>query len=304
MNNSQLAHAWANQTKPAATASNFYFRGPTIFSYGDHFPIATLDRGTVLFTSRSYSNSTCKHLSHARRAIPHGVPVIHCRHPLTEYGTAHQSNLETFTDELETTLAKYTKAKKWKDFHAEQITRQLENVHAYLAHFKTKKKDQPAALKKIIAIIEKGDWKETPEQTEARHARLAELDATKDTRRAAARAARLAREAEENADKLARWIAGEDVRFFQSGGLASLRVKNGKVETSQGASVSLAAALRLFNFLGAMPADAGQVESLDVDGFTFRSLREGVATIGCHKIAFSEMARIAPEVETLAHASA
>jgi len=58
----------------------------------------------------------------------------------------------------------------------------------------------------------------------------------------------------------------------------------------------------LFNFLGTMPADAGQVESLDVDGFQFREMSHGVATIGCHKIAFSEMARIAPEVETLAHA--
>lgn len=300
MNNSQLAHSWANQTKTAATASNFYFEGPTIFSYGSHFPIATHSHSaTVLFTSRSYSNSTAKHLSHAARAIPHGVPVIYCRNPLAgDYAADQQKNLEAFAAELESTLEKYANARQWKDSHAKQIDRHLANVRAYLAHFKTKKKDQPARLKKIIATIEKGDWKESEEDRTARRARLAELAANADQRKAAARAARLAREQEENADKLARWTQGETVYFFQSHGtLASLRVKNGKVETSQGASVSIAAALRLFRHVTEQ-----QTAPLDVDGFTFRSLADGIATIGCHKIAFSEMARIAPEVETLAHA--
>jgi len=293
MNNSQLAHAWANQTKAAATASNFHFSGPTIYSYGTHFPIATLDRETVLFTSRTYGNSTAKHISHARRAIPHGIPVIYCHNPLTRN---HTGNLETFAAELADSLAKYKTAKKYKDSHADQIDRQLANVRAYFAHFKTKKKEIPAALKSTLATIEAGAWKETPEQAEARRARQAELDSTKDARRAAARAARLAAEAEANAEKLARWKAGENVQFFESyGTLASLRVKNGHVETSQGARVTLAAALRLFRHITAQ-----QTAPLDVDGFTFREAAEGIATISCHKIAISEMARIAPEVEAAA----
>jgi len=294
MNNSQLAHAWANQTKAAAAASNFHFSGRTIYSYGNHFPIATIaENGTVLFTSRTYGNSTARHMSHAARAIPHGTPVIYCRDPLTQN---HAGNLETFAAELADSLAKYKTAKKWKDSHADQIDRQLANVRAYLAHFKTKKKDIPKTLQNILATIEAGAWKETPEQAEARRARQAELDSTKDARRAAARAARLAAEAEANAEKLARWKAGENVRVFESyGTLASLRVKNGHVETSQGARVTLAAALRLFRHITAQ-----QTAPLDVDGFTFRETAEGIATIGCHKIAISEMVRIAAEVEAAA----
>lgn len=68
---SELAHVWASQNQIEGKASNFYFYDKTIYSYGRHFPIASIFGDTVLFTKKSYSNSTGKHIIRARRAVSH-----------------------------------------------------------------------------------------------------------------------------------------------------------------------------------------------------------------------------------------
>ena len=56
--NSMVAHVWAQQGQDFGRSNNgnLYFEGPTIFSYGSHFPIASFTdlrvgaRRVVLFT--------------------------------------------------------------------------------------------------------------------------------------------------------------------------------------------------------------------------------------------------------------
>ena len=72
MNNSQLAHVWAQREKESGSASNMFFEGDIIYSYGYHFPMAKhVDDDTVLYTSKGYSVTTSKHLNHVIRAIIH-----------------------------------------------------------------------------------------------------------------------------------------------------------------------------------------------------------------------------------------
>jgi hypothetical protein len=80
---SEIAHLWAHQAVPVAynPRRNFYFEGPTIFSYGSHFPIATRvqnERGqsAYLLTERTYSVTTSGHISMVHRAIP--FPATGC----------------------------------------------------------------------------------------------------------------------------------------------------------------------------------------------------------------------------------
>jgi len=56
-----VAIAWRNGSK--ATGSRMYTDGTTIFSYGEHFPIATYRQGVILFNDDKYSSSTSKHQS-------------------------------------------------------------------------------------------------------------------------------------------------------------------------------------------------------------------------------------------------
>ena len=86
MNNQQLAHLWANQSKESGKGSCFFFNGKTIYSYGHHFPIATLfthpetGRTCYLYNGARYSVSTSKHQGYVRSAASHltGYTVKQC----------------------------------------------------------------------------------------------------------------------------------------------------------------------------------------------------------------------------------
>lgn len=77
MNNNEVAHLWANQSRKEAKGSHFYFEGDTIYSYGPHFPIARLfthpasGKTCVLFTSEGYSVTTTRHKSIVLSACSH-----------------------------------------------------------------------------------------------------------------------------------------------------------------------------------------------------------------------------------------
>src|SRR5262249_10971073 len=81
--NREIPHLWAHQTQDNARngTGSFYFDGPTIYSYGSHFPIATHVRGLqrqagVLFTCDKSSITTSQHMHAVQAAIPPDVPVF------------------------------------------------------------------------------------------------------------------------------------------------------------------------------------------------------------------------------------
>ncbi len=74
-----VAHHWAHGVQDSArdAAGNFYFTGPTLYSYGSHFVIGHVMRGDeygdlsgrVLWSDASYSNTTSKQQTIAWRAL-------------------------------------------------------------------------------------------------------------------------------------------------------------------------------------------------------------------------------------------
>lgn len=76
--NDMVAHVWAQQTQEHGRSANgnFYFRGGTLYSYGPHFVVGRFvttlaGERVVLLNSGSYSVSTNRHQSLARRAVAH-----------------------------------------------------------------------------------------------------------------------------------------------------------------------------------------------------------------------------------------
>lgn len=114
-NTDEAAHVWAAQSQAHGKAASLFFEGPTIYSYGRHFAIATIykhaEGGNIaLFNSRSYSNSTAKHQSAARRAWAGNGPALRCSPELWPAGdtitaaqvddiTAKQAELDTASNE-------------------------------------------------------------------------------------------------------------------------------------------------------------------------------------------------------------
>jgi hypothetical protein len=74
-NHSEVCHVWANNTDLNAygRASNIFFEGDAIYSYGRHFILGKKffheGREITFVNSNSYSVSTRKHQTHLRRAV-------------------------------------------------------------------------------------------------------------------------------------------------------------------------------------------------------------------------------------------
>lgn len=288
MNNSQVAHKWANGHD--AKGSNFYAENGTIYSYGPHFPIARLCEGHILFTTSSYSNSTSKHISLVRYAIANDATVIRIPSLRESVGT----NEQMICVGLQEMLRKHAKSRVYKDYIAIQIQKSVANLSLYLKTYKTKPSKETKALLKLIAS---GEW-----------AKVKELDAKQQKARDKAQALRAKKQAElaeklhkELIEKRDRWIAGETVEFYGTNdyGQSYLRVKDRMVQTSRGAEIPLRPAMRLFE-LAKKCRETGQPfsEAITFDSFTLRQISAfGNVEIGCHHLEFDEMARIAPLVE-------
>lgn len=70
--NSMLAHVWAqnSQTFGQSGNGNFYFHGPTLYSYGSHFVVGiVMADGFAFLNSQSYSISTSQHQGEARASV-------------------------------------------------------------------------------------------------------------------------------------------------------------------------------------------------------------------------------------------
>lgn len=75
--NSMVAHIWAQNTQPYGTSNNgsFHFDGNILYSYGSHFVVGVIHKGTVFLNSDTYSITTSKHQNHARNATTNPVYV-------------------------------------------------------------------------------------------------------------------------------------------------------------------------------------------------------------------------------------
>jgi len=74
-NHSEVCHVWANNTDLNAIgrASNIFFEGDKIYSYGRHFILGKWfihnNRVLTFLNTKSYSNSTSKHQNHLGKAV-------------------------------------------------------------------------------------------------------------------------------------------------------------------------------------------------------------------------------------------
>lgn len=134
---SHIAHLWANQLQDEAINSgNFYFNGKTIYSYGNHFPIAVIseDNKTVFFTTRTYSNTTANHISVVRQACSQ-FDKIYCKNPdQAVRNIIHSENLESFEDKAKEISLKLARANKPEKYLV-QIAEQRSLLEKYCIYF-------------------------------------------------------------------------------------------------------------------------------------------------------------------------
>ena len=317
--NDQVAHIWVQQVKQSAKSSNgnFSFEGQTLYSYST--PIARFvpdakGKRCLLVTSRHYSMTTSgKHMPALRNAVRGREDCAYCftvpnlgSMGFFGYSVAsisaddHAANLAHFVGRYANYLLK---AKRAREFSIHGLPDDLESLagaaQAYAKAFKLKapKFNIESDAAELIAYRAERDAKNATPEAAAKRAKAKE-----GRERALERKAALARL--EGAEKVAAWRAGASVHLGygdlsrDASGGALLRVRGDKLETSQGASVPLEHAIKVFKFVK-LCRDNGKEwqrngHSLRVGHFQVDHVRaDGSFRAGCHLINW-------PEIETAA----
>ena len=283
---SEVAHIWASQSQNAGRAGNIHFEDGVIYSYGRHFPVAKFcpEFGNlVLFTNRGYSSSTGKHKSIIRGAIPGGFNVVYCDDPTR--GPEH--NLSRWQATAERLRA---------DFAAKthRITRG--NLAVQIFH------NCAAAIEYAMAVnVAIPAWaNESNDEMSARDY-VYEMAKAREAKREAARIEREKLAAVDAGERLALWQAGQNPP--QNGFSycpTLLRLKSDFIQTSRGANIPVADALKLWPLLVRVKQSGKTMEaglhSIHLGAYRFNSFDGATLIVGCHSIAWDQLALMAEQL--------
>lgn len=317
VNSSQVAHLWANQSQEEASSGkrSFYFEGPTIYSYGRHFPIASHvvnskgDKG-VVFTRETRSVTTAKHVTTTRRALRGlSLPVFSVASVSPGATTAGdlaklaKLEAEAYKASLPARLLRMRRARStWaKDYEKERLSTDAEavNIFAKFAGYRGRV-FPPADLESATVAALGAAKRETARQKVARA--KAEL-ARKQWEAGAAE--RLRVDLSEWELEAGEWRAGarNSLRYYpgEGEGRTLLRLSGETIQTSRGAEVSAEEGRRLWALIlrvreSGHPWEASALE-LRFGGFPLRGISAaGDLSIGCHSLPWAELERFALSV--------
>ena len=272
-----VAHLWAHKSQDFARnpGHNFYFHGDTIYSYGSHFPVARHvenKRGrAVLLTTRTYSVTTAGHISMVAGACRH-LTVLHVA---DVNSTEPRKQFAEYRAQYMALVGKYAKARQRKPDILADLRGLVEEANRYAEFFGLRARlTLPDDLTGMIAecqAIEKRE-KSRKQREEAKQAR-------------------------EALERVQKWVDGES-DYCPSYGAIRLRVKGDELQTTRGARVPLAHAVKAFRVLKRLH-DKGQAyqrngHTIHLGPFALDSLDvAGNVRAGCHEVAWEEIARVA-----------
>lgn len=183
----EVAHIWATQSQNEGrnANNNFYFKGATIYSYGSHFPIATIQGNDVLFTLDSYSNTTSKHIQKARQAISH-LNIIYCYDvPVKWSKEDNLKNVSYLSDKHEKNISHWKETiklyfdelgnKRNRDIKSRvnSINYNIEELKKYVSYFGIKIKDKE--LLSLLKIAESDNFIEAVREAKEKAGKAQEL---------------------------------------------------------------------------------------------------------------------------------
>jgi hypothetical protein len=274
-----VAHKWANKQQDSArnSGNTLFFEGDTIYSYGRHFPIAKHVSGAVLFTTRTYSNTTAKHISIVRHASNH-LKKIYCNNPADSIA----SNFEAFEKNIKSELAGLARAKKpMKYISAAQSV--FEEAKNYAEYFNV---EVPQHLYDLIDSATSGKYAEYLSREQARWAEEEKI--------------RQAGEVLKAKKQLAEWRKGKLNRLYNRlDDKDYLRIGNkGRIETSQNIEVPIELAKRVYKKIVGLIKLGGCNGNCDFDilGFKVNEITKEYIKVGCHKIDIKEINKMAKKI--------
>ena len=282
LNSDNVAHTWAHQQQNEARTPNnsFYFYNETIYSYGSHFPIAkhiTNSQGQkgILFTTRSYSNTTSKHLHKTWAAIPDKENIIYCHNP---HFTVND-NLTVWDREINALYQSLSKAKKPEKYLFE-LHKLKGTIFKYCTFMGV---EIPEAISLKLDITSKVEIVEIVEKEKAIKA---EIEAKRE------------KEKEKyNKEQIKKFRNFE--RYSPLINFSCLRYNTvtERIETSQRVEIPVKLALLFYKAiktaLNTKELNTEILDNLKILDYKVKNLQKDFIEIGCHKIEMKEINKIA-----------
>ena len=331
-NHAEVAHIWAQQTQSEGRSKdgNIFFKGKTIYSWGEHWPLATFYKDIVLANSKYYSQSTSNHSWHVRCAISHlkkievphlcipkrlGYPAhpVISKCPIKEKNKIHRINIDHYfaiiIRSAESNLrATYYSSIPGLNSAREDLIEYLKCVGGNNMLKNSEKayiKADPLDLHLLDPSFE--NYREKHEKIEkrreknlaAREAREIEKDKERELR-----LAEILRQDQLDLDnKIKRWRNDQLIGFLNAEG-TFLRVKETKnkkwINTSKGVNIALDEAFRMVVKCRSNQESWQSNGNQHVIGkhyYLDRISPEGNLVAGCHSILWEEIELIAKQLE-------
>jgi hypothetical protein len=276
-----IAHEWANDRdgKGIGAAANILYGNGSIYSYGDHFMIARHvqnDKGerAVLFTGRTYSQTTAKHIKAVENASSHLTKIYVADPALSKEELFNDWNVQMVNIAHHLEGAKrpgklilqiqevFNEAKKYADFFGYALPTSLvdmgtvSGLEQFQAHLQAERKAQ--------------------ELQEAKEAK---------------------KQAKLHQQKLKAWRAFETTNFYGRDGWDYLRcnVRTCNIETTQQVSIPLDTGQAFYRVIQATIAKGGCKDCgwLFMDKYPVLEINKAFIEVGCHKISLKEINRFA-----------
>ena len=282
-NHNECAHIWASQSQYEGRAGNIFFEGDTVYSYGRHFPVARFAPefgDIVLFTDRGYSNSTAKHKSIIRAAIPSAYAVIYCKDP----SRPASHNLDIWARRVARLRGEFSE-KKNKLGRAKLASEIFANSRAAIAYCDALKIDAPGFT-----------CSTTDEDNSREYGAIAQRE--RDAKREIKQAEQNKLKALDAAERLPLWIAGDSVPLDSFHLLpTALRIKGEEIQTSRGARIPTSDAVKIYPLLDRAKRSGKTLEAglhnINLGAYRFNSFDGNTLIVGCHSIAWNEIEKMA-----------
>ncbi|WP_018629583.1 hypothetical protein [Niabella aurantiaca] len=283
------AHAWAHQLYDEGHASNFYFEGPVIYSYGYHFPIAVLDGHNVFFTLQSRSLTTTLHKNITLSAVSHKNIVYVEELPQTGDVTSElfkKENLDCWIAQIEMALNEYEKYPRRRS-----LLSQTETALSRLTRFA---EVMGVTLDPTLQQLLNSPSIEALRQFKQEEKRKQQREERK----------RIANARRKYNKEITEWKAGRIETFDHSApgidaNLAYLRLNTDQtiIQTSKGIRLSIEKGYDTWRFIKAALAKNAMNFNYHIDGFKVTSVTPDFFTVGCHKIPMNEVNEIAKRLD-------
>lgn len=282
MNNKEVAHLWANQSRERATGSHFYFEGDTIYSYGSHFPIARHYKGVILFTTQGHSVTTAKHKGYVRSACSH-LTVFEVSKVMEN---PSGRDVKEYGKHLEFLATKAARARNPNDA-LNDLQANVNEANAFCERFGFKTRfEMPDNLDELRA--------------------KAKVSAERERK---AKAVKLTMFEADCAETVGKWLAGESVsiphqysktllRLINSGGDSEKAIDEHfgpMMETSKGARVALPEAEKAYRFAVLMRTRGWRRngDQFKVGDYQLDAVNEQGVIAGCHRVGWDEIEHFA-----------